>query len=189
MNVYDFDNTIYDADSSIEFYKYCIKIKKKILVVLPKQVLCFILYKLKLIKKNKFKEVYFSFLKYFDNIDDVVKSFWEINMLKITDWYKNKSKNTDVIISASPLFLLKPLEKKLNISKVIATNFDKKTGKILDDNCYGINKIAFFEKYYKLEQINEFYTDSLSDIPMLEVAKNGYLVNNKKNEIKNYKEV
>ena len=85
--------------------------------------------------------------------------------------------------------MLKPLEKRLNISKVIATNFDKKTGKILDDNCYGINKITFFEKYYKLNQINEFYTDSLSDMPMLKAAKKGYIVNNKRNEIRNYKEV
>ena len=31
INSYDFDKTIYDGDSSADFYKYCLKRNKKVL--------------------------------------------------------------------------------------------------------------------------------------------------------------
>ena len=34
MNVYDFDGTIYDGDSSVDFFRFCLK-KYKILRCLP----------------------------------------------------------------------------------------------------------------------------------------------------------
>ena len=48
INIYDFDKTIYDGDSSIDFFKYCIKINKKCLRILPKLALAIILYLLKI---------------------------------------------------------------------------------------------------------------------------------------------
>ena len=44
INVYDFDKTIYDGDSSIDFYKYCLKNNKKVLLQLPVQLWALILY-------------------------------------------------------------------------------------------------------------------------------------------------
>ena len=184
MNVYDFDNTIYNGDSSIDFFLYCMSKKKKMFLLFPKIVVYFVGYKLKLINKNRFKEVFFSFLKYFDNIDEIVELFWKKNIDKITAWYQTQHKKTDVIISASPDFLLIPLEKKLDISRVISTKVDKKNGKFISDNCYGDNKIIFFKNYYGIDSINDFYTDSLSDLPMLKVAKHGFIVKNKKNIIR-----
>ena len=52
MNVYDFDNTIYDGDSSIDFYLFCLKKNKKVIYLLPKQFLAFTLYKIKVKDKN-----------------------------------------------------------------------------------------------------------------------------------------
>ena len=48
LNVYDFDKTIYDGDSSIDFYLFCLKRKKSIILLLTKQVFAMILYKLKI---------------------------------------------------------------------------------------------------------------------------------------------
>lgn len=186
MNVYDFDGTIYDGDSTIDFYLFCLKTNKKIIILLPKQIFSFILYKMKLKNKIYFKQTFFSFLKYMNNIDVIIENFWDKNICKITKWYKNQQKNDDVIISASPLFLLKPLEKKLSINKVIATEVNKKNGLFLGKNCYGKEKVNFFKKYYSLKNINEFYSDSLSDIYMLQLAKSGYIVKNKKNIIEKY---
>ena len=38
MNVYDFDKTIYDGDSTIDFYFYCLKKHPKIILCLPIQL-------------------------------------------------------------------------------------------------------------------------------------------------------
>ena len=54
LNVYDFDKTIYDGDSSIDFYLFCLKRKKSIILLLPKQVFAMILYKLKIKDKEYF---------------------------------------------------------------------------------------------------------------------------------------
>lgn len=183
MNVYDFDKTIYNGDSSIDFYIFCLKKQKKIIFLLPKQILAFFLYKTKIKDKIYFKQIYFSFLKYVSNVDEMIEEFWNENFYKFTNWYLKQKKSNDVIISASPAFLLNPLEKKLNIAKVIATDVDKKSGKFLSKNCYGNEKITFFKRYYSLSKIEKFYSDSLSDIYMLRKAKNGYIVNNRKNEI------
>lgn len=63
LNVYDFDKTIYDGDSSIDFYLFCLKRKKSIILLLPKQVFAMILYKLKIKDKEYFKSQFFSFVK------------------------------------------------------------------------------------------------------------------------------
>ena len=47
MDVYDFDGTIYDGDSSIDFYLFCLKKNIKLLRYIPGQVLYAILYKFK----------------------------------------------------------------------------------------------------------------------------------------------
>lgn len=113
INIYDFDKTIYDGDSSIDFFKYCIKINKKCLRILPKLALAIILYLLKIKEKEYLKSVFFSFIKYFSNLDKVVADFWNEHNSKIKDFYLKGRFKTDIIISASPEFLLKPVAKNI----------------------------------------------------------------------------
>ena len=89
INVYDFDKTIYDGDSSIDFYLFCLKKNKKILLALPVQVYGLILYILGIKDKTFFKEKVFSFLKYIDTIDIYIKEFWKENYKKIKEFKKN----------------------------------------------------------------------------------------------------
>ena len=181
INSYDFDGTIYDGDSSVDFYKFCLKKNKKILIQVPIQLFGLILYILKINDKTKFKEKVFSYLKRIDNVDKYVDEFWELNNKKIKKWYLKQKQITDVIISASPEFLLKPLEKRLHVS-VIASIVDKKTGKFERKNCHDYEKIIRYEEKFKYK-IKAFYSDSIkADRAMLEYAKKAYLV--KKNEIR-----
>ena len=60
-------------------------------------------------------------------------------------FYLDKKNNTDIIISASPEFLLKPVSKKLKF-KLIATKVDKKRGLFLGKNCYGKEKVKRWKK-------------------------------------------
>ena len=68
INGYDFDGTIYDGDSSVDFYFYCLKKNKKILLCLPIQLYGLLLYILGIKDKTFFKEKFFSFLKKINKI-------------------------------------------------------------------------------------------------------------------------
>ena len=94
INVYDFDETIYDGDSSIDFFKYALSKNKKCLFIVPKLIIAVILYLLKIKEKEYLKSIFFSFIKYFDNLDKVVKEFWKTNDKKIKKFYlKQRNKN------------------------------------------------------------------------------------------------
>ena len=180
INIYDFDKTIYDGDSSIDFFKYCIKINKKCLRILPKLALAIILYLLKIKEKEYLKSVFFSFIKYFSNLDKVVADFWNEHNSKIKDFYLKGRFKTDIIISASPEFLLKPVAKKYNF-ELIATKVDINSGKLIGKNCYGKEKVNRLLEEKRIKKFNKFYSDSLSDTPLSKLANVAYIV--KKEEI------
>ena len=72
-NIYDFDKTIYDGDSSLDFYLFCVKRKKYLIFNIVKVIGAYFLYFLKIKNKTYVKEVFFSFLKAFKDIDKVKK--------------------------------------------------------------------------------------------------------------------
>ncbi len=183
--LYDFDGTIYDGDSSVDFFKFCLKKDKKNYKILPKLAIKFLAYKSKNITDTELKEYIFSFLENFKNIDIVVKEFWETHESKIKNFYLEKKHNQDIIISASPEFLLKPICQKLKVKDLIASDVDKTTGKFKKPNNRGEEKVKEFYKKYPKAEILEMYSDSLHDKPLLDLAKKSYFV--KKNKVYDYK--
>lgn len=183
--LYDFDVTIYDGDSSVDFFKFCLKKDKKNYKILPKLAIKFLAYKSKNITDTELKEYIFSFLENFKNIDIVVKEFWETHESKIKNFYLEKKHNQDIIISASPEFLLKPICQKLKVKDLIASDVDKTTGKFKKPNNRGEEKVKEFYKKYPKAEILEMYSDSLHDKPLLDLAKKSYFV--KKNKLYDYK--
>lgn len=182
MNVYDFDETIYDGDSSIDFYLFCIKKNPSILFrSIINQLSGTTLYSFKRITKEKYKEKYFSFLKFVSINNELLNEFWSANNKKMKDWYLNQKAPCDVIISASPEFLLRPICNRLGVS-LIASKVDPSTGRFAGKNCHGQEKVKRFTELYPNETIDEFYTDSKSDYPFAALAKKAYLV--KKSSIK-----
>ena len=181
MNVYDFDKTIYNGDSTLDFYFFEIKKNLLLLRYFPKQFSGIILYHLKIINKEKYKEFFFSFLNGIKNIDDEIKKFWGKNEKKIKNWYSNQKNEKDVVISASPEWLLKPITDKLEIN-LIATKVDKKTGRFDSLNCYGNEKVKRFKEKFPNEEIENFYSDHHSDTPMFLISKNAWIVKGEKIE-------
>ena len=119
MNVYDFDKTIYDGDSTADFYIFSLKRHKKILLLAPSLIGAFLkFYVFKIGTKTQFKEKMYKFLKYCDIQKDIT-DFWNINIDKIKPFYKNQQQKDDVIISASPEFLLAPICKTLKINYLL----------------------------------------------------------------------
>jgi HAD superfamily phosphoserine phosphatase-like hydrolase len=177
-NVYDFDKTIYNGDSSIDFYLFCLKKKPHIIKFLPLFIFYLINYKLHKVTKEQLKEKFFIFLNCFNNIDELVLEFWNSKENKIKKFYLDRKNDNDIIISASPEFLLKPICNKLNIKNLIASNVNKNNGKYKGKNCYGIEKVKRLKSKFKKLTINEVYSDSYSDIDLLKLGKKSYIVIN-----------
>ena len=177
MNVYDFDDTIYNGDSSVDFVLYCFKRNKKLFKYIPTIIWSFILYFFKRIDKTTMKEHFFSFLSDID-ASDYVDDFWKSHKKNIKKFYLDNQKSNDVIISASPVFLLKPICDDLGIKNLIATEVDPKTGKFLSENCKGSRKVELFYEKFPKKKIREFYSDSLSDSPLADISREAYIVDN-----------
>jgi phosphatidylglycerophosphatase C len=175
MNVFDFDKTIYDGDCSFDFYFYNLKRSWLILVLLPAQLGAGLFYKLKLIDKTAMKQVFYAYFGFVPDIDERLQDFWEINEAKIKPFYRAIRKDDDIIISASPEFMLEPICRKLNV-RLIASLVDKKNGAYTGKNCFGQEKVKRFRSAYPQADINTFYSDSLSDEPMAMIAKKAVLV-------------
>lgn len=179
MNVYDFDKTIYDGDSTLDFYFFSLKKNPMLIRFLPVQIIGFIKYMFGLSPKLHFKEKFYSFLKGINDVESMVDSFWNKNQDKIKSWYLECRENSDVVISASPEFLLIPICKRIGIKHLIASEVNKKTGVCEGENCYGEEKVLRFKKYFSEDQhgeIKKFYSDSLSDAPISLLAKERYIV-------------
>lgn len=176
MNTYDFDQTIYEPDSSYSFVMYCLRRHTRaVLRVLPGVAAASVKYFLKCVDTKTLKEQVFSFLPYLEDVDGVVAQFWAEHWKGIGGWYLAQKKDDDIIISASPEFLLKPVAEKLGV-RLIATRMDKRTGKIDGQNCHDAEKVRRFREEYPGAHTEEFYSDSLSDSPMAALADRAFLV-------------
>jgi HAD superfamily phosphoserine phosphatase-like hydrolase len=177
MNVYDFDGTIYDGDSSVDFFLYALKQKPSLLRYIPRQAWGFLLYGMKRISKTELKEYFFSFLSGIDT-EKLTEDFWNQNQYRIYKWYLEQQQPDDIIISASPEFLLKPICQRLGIQHLIASTVDAQSGKFSGENCRGEEKVQRLAKEYHVTRIDNFYSDSHSDLPLAQIANRAFLVKN-----------
>ena len=185
MNVYDFDKTIYAGDSTLDFYRYCLRKQPLLLRYLPRQLSGVFLYALRRIGKEGCKERFFSFLQGLEEPESAVRGFWDKHERGIRSWYRERQREDDLIISASPAFLLKDICSRLGIRRLLASDVAITDGRFLGPNCRGEEKLRRFEAAYGGEEIGEFYSDSLSDEPLARRARRAYLVG--KNGISEWK--
>ena len=180
MNVYDFDETIYDGDCTRDFFKSSLKYPMAVLSMIVHGY-AIVLYGLKLMDKTTMKSIFFRYMKHIPDKERMIESLTDRNFHKIKSWYLDHQKKDDVIISASPLFLVEPFCKRLGIRYVYATNMDINTGAIDGVNCKGEAKVDVFYAHFPNGHIHEFYSDSFSDTPLARLADQAYLV--KKDQI------
>lgn len=174
MNVYDFDKTIYAKDSSIDFFIFNLRKDWTILRFAPKQLWALLNYKLKRLSKTRMKQVFYTYFKTIDDMDARVNEFWAKHEHNVRPFYLPQHQPTDVVISASPTFLLAPLMAKWGVN-LIATDVDPKTG-LSGENCWGPEKVKRFLARYPKGKIDEFYSDHLSDVHLAELAQAAFLV-------------
>lgn len=176
MNVYDFDQTIYYPDSSYHFFLFCLKkYPQFVFPVIPAGIVRAIRYKKGSINAKALKETLFSFLRRIPDADRAVCDFWAEHRGFLQDWYLKQKREDDLIISASPDFLLRPLTDELGV-RLIATPMDRHTGIISGENCHDEEKVTRFRAMFPEERIENFYSDSLSDAPLARLAEKAWLV-------------
>ncbi len=180
MKVFDFDNTIYDGESCFDFFLFCLKRKKSLCVHLPVVMYNLIRYKL---GKIGIEAVYAFCDKmmgvFFENsahADRLLNEFWSENRFKLKNEIISLIDSDDAIISAAPRFLLEKIADELKAKTLICTETKEDHVIFL---CYGKNKVKAFSERFKDCVIDEFYTDSINDVPMMKMAEHAYMVKGK----------
>ncbi|GMO62326.1 MAG: haloacid dehalogenase-like hydrolase [Treponemataceae bacterium] len=178
MNVYDFDGTIYGGDSTLDFYRFSFARKPALAGMLPFQAAVMAAYTLRRLSKEAMKAAFFRFLHEIPAAD-WVPAFWERHEYKLRRWYLQQKQFDDVIISASPEFLLTPLVCGVLGVQLIASRVDIHTGSFTGKNCHGAEKLRRFREAYGDDAvIDTFYSDSRCDAPIANIAKKAFLVKN-----------
>ena len=175
MNVFDFDNTIFEGDSTYRFFRFCLRRHPRVALYLPRIGWAALkYYAFHIGDKTRFKERMYTFLKACRPAEDV-DAFWRINLPRIREFYREIHSDSDVIVSASPEFLLKPLEDQLRVT-VIASRVSPADGRTTGLNCYHEEKVRRFRERFPDGEIDAFYSDSYSDEPLALLAKTAHIV-------------
>lgn len=173
--VYDFDKTVYSKETSVEFMKFYISKH-------PKYILKFIFNLIKILFNikdlTKVKNIFFDILKD-KNIELDIENFWKIHKKYIYEYFweeiKENKKNAEVLIliSASPDFLLDKIYKELGFDILIATKYENFL--MVSKNCKYEEKVNRLNELGDFE-IDTFYSDSMSDMPLFEISKNKFTI-------------
>lgn len=180
MNVFDFDNTIYDGESTFDFYLYCVKHHPETVKFMFVVVWSFIKYKMCLVSEQQLRELadkyVADFLRCCPDAKELAEKFWDENIKKIKPCFRELITEDDIIVSASFGFLLRPVLEKLGIKKALMSEVDLDSAKVLR-LCYRKNKVALFRENFKNVKVRDVYTDSLNDKPLMSLAdKNVFIV-------------
>ena len=195
--VYDFDKTIYGGETGTDFLIFYMK-KKPLKVFLfgisfVKDILLFLFKKIKL---KELKGSYFKFLsdESTDEVEKLANEFWEKRASKVYGWVPNEiienKKETDyvIVISASPLFLIDSFVKKLGFTHAFGTIMETEVRngekyylpKVVGENCKNVEKVKVINRWAEKEGIKykiiKFYSDSIMDKPLFDIAEKKYWI-------------
>ena len=184
--VYDFDKTIYSGETSTDFMLFFLKRNPKYIIRL-----CNVLYSLFYYKKDlkKSKEIFFRILNgiNIEFLKEEINEFWKVKKDKIFSWVydeileNKKVANELILISATPSIFLEKISKELGFDKLLATEFENTTklfdSKIKGSNCKGEEKVNRLNEYIDNYTILKFYSDSMSDKPLFDLANEKIFIN------------
>jgi len=189
--IFDLDKTILKIDSFKLFIIFFFFKFPKLTIYFP--IIIFNFLKFFFFKKKKFLLKEKILILFFNNLDDkeiiinckkfsfLLKKFYvrknALNEIKNL----NKKKIKTLIITASPDIYVKKLSLLLNCD-YISTNINLKNnkkpkGSFLSKNCYGEEKVKRLKKtkFFRYHKI--FYTDHISDLPMIKICEENNLIN------------
>lgn len=176
MNVYDFDFTIYGGDCTFDFIRFCTRRRPALVRYLPGQLFAMLRYTL---TKRFVREQRYGVYRFLAALPDTrreVDAFWDAHIDRVYPFYLARRQPDDVVVSASPAFLVAPACARLGVGGVIASDVNPATGESTGVNCFGEEKVRRFLAACPGAVVEEFYSDSLSDAPMASLAQRSFLV-------------
>ncbi len=179
VNVYDFDNTIYDGETLVDYIMYYIKHDVKIWRYVPKLLVIAFKDKFHLFSVDEAVTAYASFLEGYyvklENPAENIVNFWDKNEHRIKPWYFDVKKDSDIIVSGTLDFILEEIAGRIGFKRYVGSSIDEKTGKF-SRLCFLENKVKAFCELFPDAEIENFYTDSMNDKAMMDISEHVYLV-------------
>ena len=186
IDVYDFDGTIYDGDSTFDFVLFCLRRHPRVALSLPAIALAGVKLALKKISLTQFKSARFGQMVRYFSLTDEAKLFWqdEKTKAKLGAWFYDRPRDLPIVIaSASPEFELRYAADILGVKTLIGTRCDDATGKLIGKNCKGAEKISRIREVMGEYTVRAMYTDDTkADGPLLEIAEEKYKITHGKME-------
>lgn len=189
MNVFDFDDTIFDGDTALEFMLEYIRKNPALLKLAPDMLKVIRDYRNLTFRFEDLVAKYGPMISEYiisQNVDpkQIAKEFWDKREHKIKPFYFEIQKEDDLVISASPDFILEEICKRIGIKHFLGTEMDLEKW-TFERWCFRDKKIEFFREAYPDGVIDDFYTDSFHDEFLFPYAKRVFLVKgNKVTQIK-----
>ncbi len=174
MSSYDFDDTIFRGNSMRRFSFFCTLRLPYLILYLPVVLVALFLRALRILNKNIYLLLLDSFVVFVPHAEKFVVKFWDKNIGRIKPWYLAQRQDSDVIVSASPNFLIAEACKRLGV-RCIATDISTKA-KLNGKHCHGAYKVEMFRRVYGDVPPEAYYSDSFSDKPMWQFSHLGYHV-------------
>lgn len=174
MNGYDFDDTIFRGNSMRSFSLFCLVRLPYLVLYLPVILTALLLRGLRILNKNVYLLLLEGFVVFVPHVQRYVNKFWDRNMRRIKDWYLAAKRDDDVVVSATPYFVVGEACRRLGV-RCVATDFSPK-GKLTGKHCHGKYKVKYFTEQTGETSLAAYYSDSRSDAPMWRFAEKGYLV-------------
>ena len=181
VDVFDFDGTIYQGDSTVDFVRFVLgENPLRALCLIPPLLraagrLC-----LRRFSLSRWKGDLFAALCRRMDLADAAERFWarEKTRARLGAWYfALEGTLPRVLASASPDFELRPAARLLGMDALVCTRVDLTTGRLIGANCRGAEKIRRIEAAIGPFAVRAMYTDDArADGPLLAIAKERYLV-------------
>lgn len=180
IDVYDFDGTIYDGDSTVDFTLYCLRRHPGAIAALPRVLAAAVRVAMKKGTLTQFKTVLFGEMAKRFSLTQEAERFWqeETTRKKLGAWFESTPRDIPIVIaSASPEFELRHAAKLLGGYTLIGTRCDEATGALTGKNCKGEEKLRRIREAIGEFTVRAMYTDDAkADAPLLEAAQEQYIV-------------
>jgi phosphoserine phosphatase len=184
MNVYDFDNTLYDGESGVQFFLFYLKKNPGLLRHAPRIVRGILDYKRGLVTLDQVVERYAGLMQpFFASIKDYqadMRVFWDRHEHRLRPFYKRLQRPDDLVISAGPEQSLREVCGRMGVKHFIGSVINERTS-TFDFVCFRENKVKAFRERWPGHEIDSFYTDSMNDRALMDIARQVFMV--KKNDI------
>ena len=180
IDVYDFDGTIYDGDSTADFVLFSLRRHPGVIAGLPRVAFAALRLLVRNIGLTQFKSVLFGEMSKRFSLEEEAELFWkDMNTRKkLGPWFFETPRDLPIVIaSASPEFELRHAAKILGVDTLIDTKCDMKTGALTGKNCKGAEKISRIREVIGDYEVRAMYTDDAkADGPLLAIAREQYIV-------------